>query len=652
MQKLRLFVHRDHASEVLRAIQKVGVVQFEAVTLEHALLHAKEKEAFEFNHASSRLDLAVRFLTKFAPKKKGLRGMIEGDKVRTTGTKLYETVKSFDYKPVVDAAQNIERAISTAESRIEELEEERTLLMPWRAYIEPLVYPRTTQHTATRFIITTDAAQHTALDEALAAHKRPIHTIDVDPTHRILVCLTADLPNVEQCVREIGAEFVELPLRRGTIEEELERIDRALTHAQEDIDREQAKARALTEHLPQLKILADYMLWQREKHDLSLRGRVSEHTIVFEGWCPTPDIPLLTERIENKTPHYALEPIEPQEHEVPPVEIRNKRIWKPFEAVTRLYGLPGHSELDPTAFLAGFFFLFFGLAITDFGYGLVLSTLLGYILLAYDVPRSMKPLLTLMFLGGLSTMVVGLLFGGYFGISLAYMPEWLQALQQFDPITNPLPVFYLALGLGVVQIVAGLVLNIMSEAKHGRLMHGILNKGPWIALFVLLCAWLGATLDLVPGDPTSYLYAIYLSLAAIVLYAAYREPSWPMKPLKAILSLYDSIGYFSDVLSYSRLLALGLATSALAYAVNLIAGMVAGVPYVGLLLMAIILVIGHLFNLAINLLGAFIHCARLQFVEFFSKFIQETGRSFAPFARTQRYVELVDTPNVSAPDPE
>ena len=652
MQKLRLFVHRDQASDVLRAIQKLGMVQFEPVQLTHASLRHQEKEAFEFNHASSRLDFAVRFLSKHVPKQGGLRGMIEGDKVRTSGTKLYETVKTFDYNPLVDAAQNIEQAITTAENRIEELEEERDLLSPWRNYTEPLVYPRATERTTTLFLVAKDTLSINTLNTQLADRSIGVHTIAVDPTHYVFVCLTEDLATVEQLVREAGVEVAVLPLRRGTVEEELERIERAIVHVREDIAREEGRALDLTKHLPELKILADYMLWQREKHDLYTRSHTSEHTLVFEGWCPKPDIATLEERIKNKTEQYALESIDPTEGEVPPVEIRNNRLWRPFEAVTRLYGLPGHTELDPTVFLAGFFFLFFGLAITDFGYGLVLSVLLGYILFVYDVPKAMRPLLTLMLAGGLSTMVVGLLFGGYFGVSLEYMPAWLQTLQQFDPITNPLPVFYLALGLGVVQIVAGLALNILSEGKNGHLVHGLLNKGPWIGLFVFLCVWLGASLNLVPGEPLLYLYAVYASLAAIMLYAAYGEPSWVMKPFKALLSLYDIIGYFSDVLSYSRLLALGLATSALAYAVNLIAGMVAGVPYVGLLLMAVILVIGHLFNLAINLLGAFIHCARLQFVEFFSKFIQETGRAYTPFRRTERYVELVDAPNTMAPDPE
>lgn len=642
MQKLRLFVHRDHASDVLRAIQKLGAIQFEAVTLEHECLQSREKEGFEFHHASSRLDFAVRFLSNYAAPAGGLRGMIEGNKVRTSGTKLYETVKSFDYRPVVEAAQRIEESLVTAQGRLEELEAERTLLAPWRAYTEPLVYPRTTQRTATLFLVTKLPSAYLALEQALTKQAIPTHQIAVSETHRVLVYHIEHQHTVLQLLREVGIEPTTLPLRRGTIEEELERINRAVAHIHEDITREEARARALTTHLPELKILADYMLWQRDKHDLTARARTTSDVLVFEGWCPNMLRKELEVRITNKTLQYAIEDIEPAEGEVPPVELQNKGVFKPFEGITRLYGLPGHTDLDPTPYLAGFFFLFFGLALTDVGYGVILAAGLAYILLRFDVPKTMRPMLWLMFAGGISTALLGTLFGGYFGISTAHLPEWVRAIQVFDPMQNPMPVFYLALGLGVIQILAGLVLHIVAYAKRGMFLEGLLGKGPWIGVFVMGALWLGATLSYIPGGTTPYLYAIYMFVALIVLYAAYREPRWIMKPLMGILALYDIVAYFSDILSYSRLLALGLATSALAYAVNLIAGMVAGIPYVGLLLMVIILVVGHLFNLALNILGAFIHSARLQFVEFFGKFLEGSGRTYRPFKREERYVDLID----------
>ncbi|MBP9749486.1 MAG: hypothetical protein KBD21_02050 [Candidatus Pacebacteria bacterium] len=644
MKKLRLFVYRKNASEVLRAIQKVGVLHFEEVTIGEGELIAREKEAFEFNYASSRLDFAVRFLSRYERAKTGMRAMVEGTKVRTTGTALYEVVQTCDYNAVVDAVQDIERTIVEAQGRIEELEAERTLLLPWKGLDRALAAGRETLHTQTFFVVGTDSNMHDSLRAKCEESAIVYHTLAASDTHRLYVLLRSDEQTFLQHLADTACVVDELPMRRGTPAEELERIERALASQKADIGRSEDRARtAVLESLDKLRIVSDYMLWQKEKHDLLSTARASTETVVFEGWCPTEDVVNLEDRIRNKTECYALEQVEPLEGEVPPVELRNHPVFAPFETVTRLYGLPGHTDLDPTAYLAGFFFLFFGLALSDLGYGLVMVLALSYVLFRYRVPGHVRPMLLLMLAGGVSTVFVGVLYGGYFGVSMDLLPEWVRALQLFDPIKNPMPVFYLALALGVVQITVGLMLAIYSEVRNGRMLTGILEKGPWVALLVFGCAWLGAYLSYVPGPVDLYRYAVYACLAAIVLYAAYAEKNWFMKPIKGVLSLYDIVAYFSDILSYSRLLALGLATSALAYAVNLIATMVQGAPYyLGYVFMAIILVVGHLFNLALNVLGAFIHSARLQFVEFFGKFVTGAGRPYTPFKRQERYVELVE----------
>jgi V/A-type H+/Na+-transporting ATPase subunit I len=644
MQKIRLYVHRDNASEVLRAIQKVGVVQFEEVTVGAEVLTLREKEAFEFDYVSSRLDFAVRFLSRFEEPAKGFRAMIEGKKVRTSGTALYETVRTFDYNIVIDASQDIERGIVEAETRIAELEEERALLTPWEDFSRTLASGRETASTTMLFVEAGDVATHESLALRCAEQSIPFHEVSASPTHRAYVLMRTDKDAFTVLLHERKMECVVLPLRRGTPKEELERISRAIQSQLEDIETLEERARALARaNISNLRIVSDYMLWQKEKYNLLSTARSSTEVLVFEGWCPKPDMALLESRIRNKTEEYALEQVTPTEHEIPPVEIRNHAFFRPFEAVTRLYGLPGHTEMDPTAYLAGFFFLFFGLALSDLGYGLVMALGIGVILWRYHVPKAIAPMLWLMWAGGVSTVLVGIIYGGYFGLSMELLPGWVQALQLFDPIQNPMPVFYLALAFGVIQIIAGLVLHIISEARNGRCMQGLLRKGPWIGLFVFGCAWLGASLSLIPGALEVYQYAVYACLALIAGVGMYLEEKFLLKPVMGLLALYESIAYLSDILSYSRLLALGLATSALAYAVNLIALMVKDVPYVGLILMASILVIGHLFSLALNILGAFIHSARLQFVEFFGKFIEGSGRMYTPFKRHERFVELIDS---------
>jgi V/A-type H+-transporting ATPase subunit I len=306
--------------------------------------------------------------------------------------------------------------------------------------------------------------------------------------------------------------------------------------------------------------------------------------------------------------------------------------------------MPGHKDLDPTLFLAGFFFLFFGLSLTDVGYGIFLMAVATMILTLFKVAPVVRTFAKLLLFMGLGSALVGLLFGGYLGIAPESLPSWLRAIQLFDPIGNPLPVFYLALGLGVFQVMVGMFLKIYSDARNGEMMNGILDQGPWLFVFFVAIAYLGVTTGYlyIIATPDQLINLIYVGLVLVVLASGRKGKTILEKVQSAALSLYASIGYFSDILSYSRLLALGLATTALAFAVNLIAEIVSGTPVVGPVLAIVVLVIGHLFTLAVNTLGAFIHSARLQFVEFFGKFIAGTGREFKPLKRTAEHITIAD----------
>ena len=335
-----------------------------------------------------------------------------------------------------------------------------------------------------------------------------------------------------------------------------------------------------------------------------------------------------------------MERIQPEEGEEPPIALENSKNIKPFETITRLYGLPGYRELDPTAYLAGFFFVFFGLCLTDVFYGLFIFFLTAFVLHKYRVPSNVRPLVQLLMFGGLASAIIGIFFGGYFGIASDQIPSWARVVQIFNPLENPLPIFYLSLGLGFVQIMFGIFLKMLTSIKNGCIKDGILDEGPWLLFFAVL-VWLGAStaVENFSGSREIALLALYSTIVLLVVTQGRKEKSVFMQLFKGIIGLYNIVGYFSDVLSYSRLLALGLATSALGFAVNLIAGIVNDmIPYVGFIFATLILVIGHTFNLAINSLGAFIHSARLQFVEFFGKFMTGGGRGFDPFERKQRYI--------------
>jgi len=632
-------VHKQDVTPVMRAVQKAGVVEFAEIDAS-PLLHYKEKSEFEFDYVSNRLDFAVEFLSRYAPARGKLRSMLEEDRVVATEEDLAETANKFYFNDTIDSLQNLEEALNDTDSKLKTLEEESALLSAWQDIDAPLGGGLETKHTLTLLFEGEEAERDMLADELT---KQGI-LFDVPIKHSLgmaIVVFKEDKEAVLQAARLSKVELTTLPRRRGTPAEELERIVRAKKKvAGKKIELENEVRKHLI-HLPELKKVGDYMFWKKEKHDAISRGARTDGVIVFEGWCPKDEIKDLENEISKAAKTFAIEQIEPKEGEVPPVEIKNNRLIRPFETITRLYGLPGNKDLDPTLFLAGFFFVFFGLCLTDVGYGAVLMLASGLMLYFYRVAKGLKMLLSLLMFGGFASILAGLLFGGYLGIDPSLLPSWAIAIQHFDPIKNPLPIFYMALGLGVVQIMFGLVLGIIRAAKEDSLSDGLLDHGPWLFVFVSLILFGVHTLGYLGGDAKWFTWIIYASIVFLFVAQGRKEPTLAKKITKGLVSLYDSIGYFSDVLSYSRLLALGLATSALAFAVNLIAQIIGDmVPYVGPVLMVAILIVGHIFTLAVNALGAFIHSARLQFVEFFGKFITGNGRGFTPFKREERYVTL------------
>ena len=639
MKKIRLAVHKTSVTEVLRAIQKIGVVHFTEVTDKQPEMVQKEKTAFQFNYASSRLDFAVEFLSKYDKPKGKLRSMIEGSRVFITGTEIYKTANSFVYNEIIDEVQELEKKINVANVRLKTLDEEVEILSLWKKYNTPLNISTETLYTQTLFL-TGEEENFKEFEDSLQKNSTLYNIEHITENQSVFTFLKENRPVIDPLFREKEIELVELPKRRGTPKEELERISRAKLKEIEKLEKYNAQAKKFAESLPQLKVVADYIYWSKQKHNLISRSMKTESVLAFEGWCPKEKISLLHKCMKNKSNLYVLEELELAEDEVPPVEIENGSLIKPFESVTRLYGLPGHKDLDPTPFLAGFFFIFFGLSLTDVGYGIVLFLLTASVLAFYRVPKNISPLIELLMYGGIASTIIGLFFGGYLGIDIAEMPSYLQKIALFDPIKEPLTILGLSLALGVIQILFGLMLKIVSEAKQGFLWQGILDQGPWILVFISLILFGANKASLLGGAGEFYTYLVYIAFASVMISAGRKGKGVLGKIFGGILGLYASIGFFSDVLSYSRLLALGLATSALAFAVNLIASMVEGVPVIGTILVVIILVGGHAFNLGVNLLGAFIHSSRLQFVEFFGKFITGTGRPYTPFKREERYVVI------------
>ncbi len=410
-------------------------------------------------------------------------------------------------------------------------------------------------------------------------------------------------------------------------------------------------------HITELMVLYDHYMNIKNRREASERMLYTGSAFSLKGWMPEKHIPALIKRLEDKFPEVFLEVLTPGKGEVPPVQLANSASVAPFETVTGLYGLPGEEEMDPTPFFAPFFALFFAVCMTDAGYGLMILLLSFLLVKKMRVGRQAMKFIRLLIITGAATVVVGVLTGSLFGIQPAQVPEAfgfmldLRArLMLFDPMEQFLVFMIVSLGMGFLQVWLGYAVKMVQEIKAGRAVQGIASQLPWLVIlpgFLLM----GITkspetvlLGLVQESPlgsgweSASLAMVYAGIAGMFIQPG-SEGGLVKKIGSGVYSLYGLIGCLGDVLSYVRLFALGLATVAMAIAINTMASMALEIPVAGFFVALVIAVGGHTANMAINAFSAFIHTVRLQFVEFFTKFYGGGGRDFSPFSYTTSYIE-------------
>jgi V/A-type H+-transporting ATPase subunit I len=454
------------------------------------------------------------------------------------------------------------------------------------------------------------------------------------------------LPHLEEILQEIGATPVVLPQAfEGTPREASERIRVRMAELVRERERLLGKAVLYARFERDLKLAHDYyasLLERRRKEQEILHTR---ETVVISGWVRAEDIGKLEQSLKALGNEWVLFVRNPQPGENVPIDLRNGSWTKNFEVLTRLYGLPNYWELDPTPFLAPFFFLFFGICLGDVIYGLILA-LLGFLAPGFlKVPEGTKRFFHMLGWGGVASILVGMGTGSWLGDTFDYLPKALRAVTSFkrsltiiDPITNPLPMLIFSLLLGLVQVLVGLFVSFVKEWRRKNYASAIMDQLGWFAFLLAIVVYIGSTqFALLKPFALPFLVGTALFLVA----TQGRQKKNPvMRVLSGILSLYGVISYLGDVLSYSRLFALGLSSSIIAILARTLGVLFGSSPYIGWLIGLLVALLFNVFNLVMSSLGAFVHSARLQYVEFFTKFYENGGKEFQPFSYRTKYVKV------------
>jgi V/A-type H+/Na+-transporting ATPase subunit I len=651
MQKVRIVVHSSDSDALLQILQRHSALELLEMSEidDSTSVQKRSQQDVEFY---GRLASALTTLEHFSARKSLWRQLRDGTTEVVKESDIDSIAKNREsVEHIIASVEKLQQCLTEVEDNLRLSREKELFFNDWYNTPLPLSDLKTnTTHTIFLQYSTTSQASlaPSSIYDAFAEKGYDVMVSEIEiGKYTLTYYVDSNLPqDILSIATSLGLETVSVPVGHlGTPAHELSVLrDEILALQQKSVGYRSELSAIASTHLSLMRTTFEVLRWEKDRFSSLEKAIATTHATVFEGWLDETSLPKVQVDAAKAQLAYAIENIPLAPDEEPPVEIRNGGIVKPFEAITRLYGMPGYKDLDPTVFLAGFFFLFFGLSLTDVGYGLILMIVSGGSLLLFKLSNQIRLFAKLLLFVGFATTLVGMLFGGYLGIAPENLPAFLRSIQLFDPIANPLPVFYLALSLGVIQVMFGMVLKMYSEARNGRLISGILDHGPWFMMFVLGIVYvLVATSYIANVSIEIVTRLIYGNLAIIVITSA-RNAEGVVDMIKlSLLSLYNSLGYLSDILSYSRLLALGLATTALAFAVNLIADIVGNaVPYIGPVIAVLILIVGHLFTLAVNTLGAFIHSARLQFVEFFGKFISGTGRNFNPLSRTQHHLTVID----------
>lgn len=645
IKRIHIVCHRSMQETMLVLLQDIGVIHISPLSEDETsdLLEPVGSDTRDIEKKLTEVEGAVTYLGRFVPPG-GLLSSFLGGKIELTPAQFGELSEEHRVDRILEEVKDLEQEVAELDIRTSRLNSAIHHLQPWAPLQIPLEKLEPTSHTA----IFSGSVPMAALDTLRENLARGGNGWVLEETSRsggrayiVLVELADEALDGERLLREAGFQPAAFPSEQGSVEEIVARMGHEVGELSSQREKLLAKASELAKHRITLMAAYDSLAQAKARIEGLSEASGTKDSVVLSGWCLSEQIQKLEKALSSLSPETAVITRDPLPEEKPPVALNNKTAVRPFQVVTNLYGLPKSTEIDPTPLLAPFFVLSFGIAVGEGGYGVLLAVLSKLGLKFLRLEEGGRRLLNLLFYCGIATFIAGVLMGSFFAIDFASLPEFLQPisslfehLQLFNPLEDSLLFLGIVLGLGFFQVWVGVLIGGIIKWRRGDRKTALFHDGGWLVLLPLT-AFLGKTIVGVPA-----LYPWLVAAASIFVSAGFASAGVGGKIGAGIYALYGLTGFFGDILSYSRLFALGLATGVIAMVVNILASMTKGIPVIGWLIMLVVLIFGHIFNLAINALGAFIHTARLQFVEFFTKFFEGGGSHFEPFSRKFRYTTI------------
>lgn len=424
----------------------------------------------------------------------------------------------------------------------------------------------------------------------------------------------------------------------SSAEEEIKSCQKQIKQLEKQEDEIASKFCLHKDSLKDLKIMHDYLRFLMEKESAENKFRCTSQAFVLEAYLPKNQKEKVEKKLNKTSNSIEFEFCEISKNEMPPTITKNNPVIRQFEFVTNMYSAPHYREFDPNTFIALFFSIFFGFVMADIGYGLCLVAFGFLMSLKQKRKTGFKQLMNVVGIGGLFTIIFGILFGSFFGVghdTWSFVPVAVMP----DPVNNVITLLVACLGAGVVQIMVSFILKGILLIKRKKVWSAIFTAFAWDFFFVGLILFVLDFANICSGLGTIGIIIAVASVLISVIGTALINKGFE-RFTKAFGSLYGIINLFSDILSYARLFGLMLSGAIIGSIVNDLASGFLSSP-ITFIVGVIILGIGHSFNLAMGALGGYIHVARLQYIEFFSRFYEGEGELFVPFGNNFSYINLI-----------
>lgn len=669
MKRVEIYGLKTHRKSILEALQRYGVLEPISVDLSENGFEKTDtsSSAATFSKARANLEQSLDVLKKYSPEDVPMLAMFSGKKMLSV-EQYYEMVDNSDrVMNIAHELNDLSKQNSELEADIAKKENSILALNPWINLDIPMDFAGTKKTSVLIGVFPEEYELKDILeqynqvlyDEGISQNE--MYSVDIEiissapqQTCAVIICRREKRIEIESFLRNIGfsrPQYISTEIPSNEIEnlKNLIKLDKSM------IDKNTKRIETQAKHRDLLKFMVDYYTMRIEKYNTLADTNQRKKFFVIYGYVPEKYTKRLEDELVRKY-NAAVEISDVSEEDNPPVLLKNNSISEPVETVLETYSMPNKHEIDPTFIMSLFYYFLFGMMLSDAGYGLLMIIGCAFVILRYpDMNIGIKKTLKMFFYCGISTFIWGVLFGGFFGdavkvISTTFFgttvtipPLW------FEPIKDPMRMLVFSFAVGIVHLFVGLGIKFYQMAKDGDIKGAIYDVVFWYLLvgggvvylltMDMFINMAGLTFRLPPEVGTVAAICAGVGAVGIILFAGRSSKNPAKRVAKGLYELYGVTGYLSDILSYSRLLALGLATGVIAQVFNQMGSMFGG-GFLGAICFTLVFVIGHTLNMAINLLGAYVHTNRLQFVEFFGKFYEGGGEKFKPFSVHTNYFKF------------